>query len=106
MNSFKEVSNNAYPIFYTYVNNRIVLIDVDGVDKFASFNISEKTKRKFRKKIEPFLEKTERRTFRDMEGNKTFNDNKFRIDWFRVFRVHNGKYIYTLKNKPPIVVQE
>jgi len=38
-----------------------------------------------------------------MDGSVAFRDKNFRIDYFKF---HGGKYIYILKDKPPIVINE
>lgn len=104
MTSFKKDDNDdLYPLFYTYINERIVLIYLNVVNEFSIFNLSKKSKTRFRKKVEIFLPETKKMTFYDMEGKKTFTDKNFRIDYFKF---HGGKYIYILKDKPPIVINE
>jgi len=98
----EEDLNQIYPPFYTYIGNRIALIYLSELDFVAKVAYSEKSKRMLRKKIKPFLEKTKDVTFYDVEGRKMFRDKKMRIDYFQF---HNGKYIYILKDKPPIVVK-
>ncbi len=99
----KEDTDNKYPLFYTYVSKRIVLIYLNVLLEFADYKLAEKSKRRIRKKIEPFLEKTRKMTFYDIEGKKTFTDKNFRIDYIKF---HAGRYIYILKDKPPIVINE
>ncbi|MCC9135236.1 hypothetical protein ACFSKU_12115 [Pontibacter silvestris] len=99
----KEAADYVYPPFYSYVGGRLVLVYVPVLENVTKFNFSKKSKKKLRKRVDAFLEKPRDMTFYDMEGNVAFKDKHFRIDYFRI---HDDKYIYILKNKPPIVIRD
>lgn len=99
----KEAADTVYPPFYSYVGGRLVLVYMPILDNVTDLNFSEKSKKKLRKRVDAFLEKPQDVTAYNMDGSVAFRDKHFRIDYFRI---HTGKYIYILKNKPPIVVKE
>lgn len=99
----KSSSDELYPLFYSFVANRMVLIYIDPLYRFANFRFTQSSKRQFRKKLEPYLEKPQNITARDSDGNIVIRDKHFRIDWFRL---HSGRYIYIFHDMPPLVLNE
>lgn len=97
-------TDDEYPAFYTYVNDRLVLLDNNYLtENVLRPNYSAKSKRKLRKKIEPFLEKTTDATFYDSDNRVAFRDKKFRVERFRF---DSGKYVFVLRNGTYKVVME
>ena len=97
MYSLKKGDENAkYPIFYTYINGRIVLIYINILQNFINPIFSERSKSKIRRKLNYFLEKTTDQTFYDDSGKKAFRDKNFRIDYFKF---DSGKYFYLTKDE-------
>lgn len=102
--SLKEGAEDAtYPPFYTYIGGRLVLVYMPILENVAALNYSSKSKRELRKRVDAFLEKPQNVKIYNQDGSLAFKDKTFRIDYFRF---HGGKYIYVLKDKPPIVVNE
>lgn len=99
----KNDPDSRYPLFYSFVAKRMVLIDIHALENSTSFKITKKSKRQFRKKLEPYLEKTQNITVYDSLGNVVIRDRYFRVDWFRL---HSGRYIYIYNNRPPLVLNE
>jgi hypothetical protein len=96
--------DSKYPIFYTYVADRLVLIYFKILEYPTVQPVfSSRSKTKIRKKINHFLEKPTARVFYDSSGNEVFMDKKFRLDRFRF---DSGKYIYVMKNGIHKVVDE
>jgi len=92
---------DLYPPYYAYVGGRIILIGLHS--KFMQY--SEKSKRKFRQKIEPFLEKPVE-TKRIVDGKETIvKDVKSRtvMKFFEEYRIFYTKYPLTDDYLPPIV---
>lgn len=99
----KSTPDNLYPFFYSYVGNRMILIHLDEFSRFSDYRFSKRSKRQFRKKLEPYLEKTQNIKAYDSLGNVTIRDRHFRMDWFRL---HSGRYIYIFNDRPPLVLNE
>lgn len=99
----KNDSDSKYPLFYSYVGNRLVLIDINAFENSMIYQITESSKRRFRKKLEPYLEKTQNITARDSSGNIKIRDKHFRADYFWM---HSGRYIYIYQDKPPVILTE
>lgn len=99
----EEQADDVYPPFYTNIGGRLILIYSSELEFLSNGSYTEKSKKMLRKKLEPFLERVKDVTFYDMQGKKAFRDKKMRKDYFQF---HNGKYIYILKNKSPIVVKD
>lgn len=99
----KDAMDNAYPPFYSYIGGRLIFIYLSELEFAANITYSGKSKKMLRKKLDRFLEKPKDVTFYDLNGKKEFRDKKMRIDYFQF---HNGKYIYILKNAPPIIARD
>jgi len=93
--------DNLYAPYYAFVGGRIILIGLHS--KFIQY--SEKSKRKLRRKIEPFLEKPVE-TKRIVNGKETIvKDLKSRtvMKFFEEYRIFYTKYPLTDNYLPPIV---
>jgi len=104
ISGFRESNpDEIYPLFYSYVADRMVLIYSDEFRGIADLRITETSKRRFRRKLEPFLEKTQNITAYDSVRNVKIRDKHFRPDhlW-----MHSGKYIYIYRDKSAQVLNE
>lgn len=99
-----DTLDSVYPPFYTYIGGRIVLLYFPILRQVADIRYSKKSKKAFRKKIDKYLEKPEAVTAYNLDGSVAFRDKNFRITYFRF--EHDGRHIYILKNKPPILEKE
>lgn len=95
----EESSNNLYPDYYSIINNRLVVIYLDGLRQFANMEYSDKAKQQIRSIVNGTLEKTKKVTFCDNNEKESFTDKHFRIDhllW--------GSYtVYIIKGKNPVI---
>lgn len=98
----KGTDDRYYPPYYTSINNNLVLIRFIG-SELVDITYSRKSKKQLRKEIEKFLDKPKKAVFTDMQGNKTFTDKNFRVTWFNF---HNGRHVYIIKNKAPVIINE
>ena len=80
-----------------------MLVYMPILEHVADLSFSRKSKKELRKQVDAFLEKPQDVTAYNMDGSVAFRDKNFRIDYFRVY---DGKYIYILRDKSPIVVKE
>lgn len=92
-------SNNVYPDYYSFVNNKLVLVTIDVMREISSRQFSEESKKNIRTLVENCLKKSERAVFYDENGKIAFIDPNFRVDYI-FFDVYN---LYILKNKPPVL---
>jgi len=99
----EDAADELYPDFYSYINNRLVVIRLQGLDGFTYRNLNSKTKRDFRKLVDRYLEKTQKRTFYDMNNKKVFTDKNYRLEHFKF---HAGIYIYIFNNGSAILEDE
>ena len=84
----------VYPLYYTYIDGRPVLIYLSTIKNFASVVFSKKSKRFISELIKPFLEKTKDVQMYDENGKKAFRDKNFRVDYFKL---SGGKDFFTVK---------
>lgn len=99
--SIKEDSpNSLYPDFYSFVNNQLVVIYLDVLNKFAEKEYSNKEKKRIREMINKHLVKTKKVTFYDENEKKSFTDKHFRIDYFKF---GGGYNVYIIKGKDPVI---
>ena len=81
---FKEdVSDTAYPAYYTLISGRPVLLYVRSLENLGINKYSYRSKKRFRQWLEPYLEKVQDRQFYNEDGSKAFRIKKFRIDYFK-----------------------
>jgi len=94
----KETSDWSYSDYYSYVNNKLVLVTIGPLRSFAETKHSEKSKKLIRKLVDKCLVKTQKLTFYNMDGTKAFTDKHFRQD---VITFHGGYYLYIFRKKKP-----
>jgi hypothetical protein len=58
-----------YPNYYTYIENKLVIIYNKTIDDLLEIRFSKKSKRKFRRVLEGYLPTKKKFKFRDFEGN-------------------------------------
>jgi len=88
--AFDDINDDAaFPLFYTYINNRIVIIKDLPVASSINYSITKKSKRKFIKRLTPFLTKASTIT---IKGQKVKN---FR---FPIVVIHGGKRFFKLSD--------
>jgi len=98
----ETAADSRYPEYYTYVNDRLVVIYLKVLNQFTERVYSEKSKKHIRKLIDNVVDKPHKSTFYDMNGKKLYTNKKNRIDYNFV----GALSIYILKNKPPIFGRE
>lgn len=91
--SFKDqyitLNNNSnYPLFFTYINNKIVLLYTNKFNDDNKINLSKKSKKKLAKKIKKSLGKTERLVVFNSKGEKIIDDKNFNPN--ESFNIHGG----------------
>jgi hypothetical protein len=86
---------NKYPLFYSYVANRLVLVYIEGFRNVSEYSFTAKDKKRFRKLVDQYLEKPLKITAYDEKGNIKFIDKKFSLD----FSWSKGQYLYQLNNR-------
>ena len=96
----KKKKDKVFPDFYSFVNNRLVIIDVDALNVISDKMFSNKSKRKLLALMDKCFEKPHKVIFHNMDGTVSFIDKHFRRNWFPLGA---GEYIYILKNKPAII---
>ena len=102
--SFKDdTDDRLYPDYFSFVDNRLVIIHLQVLDEFTKRYLTAKTKSNFRKLINSYLGKTKKMTFYDVDNKKAFTDKNFRIDYFKF---DSGVMIYILKNGSALVIDE
>jgi hypothetical protein len=68
--------------FYSYVNERIILIDLGLRSNVFGMKYRKQSMKKLNKQLEKFLLPSEKVVAMDMDGNKVFKDNNFRQEYF------------------------
>jgi hypothetical protein len=96
-NFFSLDNGNNYPPYYSMIDSRLIFIYQYDIEKLLSY--TNKSKKKLKKKLEPFLSKP-MRMYRDINGKKVLWIKKFRDE---TFQLHGGKRIFYYQNKPPVV---
>ena len=99
--SFDEGSTNNLPVCYAEVSDRLVLFETDVLDTDL-VEYSTKSKRKLRKKLEPFLAFKEHLLVKDEAGRIVIDDPSFRPDEIVPLDGYM-RLIYVFKNRPPVV---
>ena len=95
----KESSEMVYPDYYSFIDNKLILINLGITSDISLKQFSESSKEHIRNLVDNCLEKPRSVTFYDENGKIAFTDPKFRIDYIS-FSYYN---LYILKDKPPIV---
>lgn len=84
----------VYPLYYTNIDGRPILIYLSTLKSFAKIEFDKKSKQSISKLIQPFLEKTKDVQMYDENGKKAFRDKNFRINYFKFF---GGKDFFIVK---------
>ena len=74
-----------FPMFYTYIDNRIVVIKGEDISSTIDYNITKRSKRKFRRKIEIFLPKARKIRFDGGKLQDFREPNIVMIDGGKIF---------------------
>lgn len=82
--SLKE--NSQFPLFYTYIENKIVLLYIDNYHNYI--NLSTKSKKRLSNKINKTLGKREKIRGYNSEGEKIIEDKYFYPN--ESFNIHGG----------------
>lgn len=90
----------AYPLFYTYISGRLVLINLGGIRHSVKLVYSTKSKKHLRKLIKPFVAKPQKLVFRDLNGKKVFTDKHAQQE---PIRFDSGKVVYIRKDGTALV---
>ncbi len=86
--NFDDIDNDKnFPSFYMWLNNKMILFYVRQLDNIVCKKLSLRSKKKFVRKIEPFLAKQKR----------VGRFKNFRPD--EVFQLHGGKTIYLINDE-------
>lgn len=80
-----------------------MLIHLQILKESFCYQLSDKSKKSFQKKLEPFLVKPMRVKLTNSEGKKTVGKN-FRPQ--ETYQLHGGKTIYIIRDKLPVIVEE
>jgi hypothetical protein len=82
----------GFPLFYTYIGNRIVIIKYSVISSSLNYSVAKKSIIAFKKRIDPFLPKKEKRLFKEENGSVK------KITAFResIIVIHGGKTFYRL----------
>jgi hypothetical protein len=84
--SLKENSN--YPLFFTFINNKIVLLYTNTAANNNKVKLSKRSKKRLAKKIKKSLGTTERLIVLNPRGKKIIDDNHFNPH--ESFNIHGG----------------
>ena len=87
--------NSNFPLYYTYVKDRLILLYNLLPNNLSNPKLNEKTKRKWIKKINKTLRKPEHVIAKDSSGNVIINDKNFIDD---SFNIHGGETLYIYNN--------
>ena len=90
-----------YPDYYSYINNKLILIHIDALDDFLDRKLSEKDKKRIRKLVDNTLEPT--RTIVLPHVGKRVKDKHFRPDYFLL---DGGLNVFVLKGDKTILAPE
>lgn len=103
--SFRDDKNDlAFPTFYSYVGGRLIFIRMPVLDGIFCYRYSRRSKKELKKKLEPFLPKSEKLVARDSTGKVFIRDKHFRLEWTKL---HGGRYVYVFNDgRPPVVTPE
>lgn len=103
--SFREDKNDsAFPAFYSWVGGRLVFIHLQMLDGVFCYRYSKRSKKELKKKLEPFLPKSEKLVARDSTGKVFIRDKHFRLEQTKL---HGGRYVYVFNDgRPPVVTPE
>lgn len=65
---FDSKDDSVFPLFYTHMAGKVVLIEYSGIDpeNFLQYRLKAKSKKRFRRLIEPFLPEVKKRTEEDL----------------------------------------
>ncbi len=84
-------NDKALPLFYTYINNRLITIKNSIVSESLYYSISRKSVRKYKKLLKQYLPESEKIWFEESDGKKR------RITWREpIVVIHGGKRFYKL----------
>lgn len=100
----KKDEDEMYPLFYSYVDNRLVLIYNKVFNRLGGpIAYSNKSKKRLRKQVDRFLEKPKKVTFTDAAGKVAFTDKHFRVDHIKF---DNGTTVYLLRSGKAILIKD
>lgn len=100
--SADEMTNEyRFPLFYSYMNNKLVTIRNTPIYESICYQIKTKSKKAFQKILEPYLEKKIRIDMPNSSGTGTVKV-KLREDFIQI---HGGKTLYILADGRSIVEQ-
>jgi hypothetical protein len=87
-----DVTNDRlYPIYYTYVNNRLVSIYDTGIQNSICYQIANKSKMRYQRLLEPYLSKAIWIELPKSDGSGT-KKAKFRPN--SLIQIHGGRTLY------------
>lgn len=96
-----DVSNDRlYPIYYTYVNGRLVSIYDTGIEDSICYQIGTKSKKEYRRLLEPYLSKAIWIELPKSDGSGT-KKAKFRPN--SLIQIHGGRTLYIFDDGTSIV---
>lgn len=81
-------NNSNYPLFFTYINNKIVLLYTNKFNDNNEVKISKRSKKRLARKIKQNLGKTERLVAFNSKGEKVIDDKDFNPN--ESFNIHGG----------------
>ncbi len=87
--------SDNYPIFYTYVSEKLVLLYFEDYFLIHNNKIKNSSKKKLSKKIETYLSRVEHIVAKDANGYVIIDDNKFRDE---TYNLHGGMVLIIYDN--------
>ena len=88
-------SPKLFPIFYCYINRKLILFYDGALANYFEYDFTKKSKRKLIKKMKPFLGKPHHIIAKDENGNIIVNDKNF-VD--ESFNIHGGITLSIYRN--------
>lgn len=96
-----DVTNDRlFPIYYTYVENRLVTIYDSGIQNSICYQIATKSKMRYQRILEPYLSKAIWIELPKSDGSGT-KKAKFRPN--SLIQIHGGRTLYILDDGTSIV---
>jgi DNA integrity scanning protein DisA with diadenylate cyclase activity len=92
-----------YPKYYTYIENRLILIYDYWSAIFDEKAVSKRDKKKLGKKINKTLDKTEHIVAKDKTGKVVIDDKNFRSE--ESINIHGGITLNIYKNKKTEIIK-
>lgn len=87
-----DVTNDRlFPVYYTYVNNRLVSIYDTGIQNSICYQIAAKSKMRYQRLLEPYLSKAKWVELPKLDGSGT-KKAKFRPN--SLIQIHGGRTLY------------